>query len=59
MFNTIAANRVNVTVAGQVFSIPADKLQTVLNLLASLQSIQVSENPSPLIQYQGKALING
>lgn len=59
MLNTIAANRVNVTVAGQVFSIPADKIQSVLNLLASLQSIQVSENPSPFIQYQGKTLING
>lgn len=59
MLNTIAANRVNVTVAGQVFSIPADKIQSVLNLLTSLQSIQVSENPSPFIQYQGKTLING
>jgi hypothetical protein len=59
MLNTISANRVNVTVAGQVFSIPADKVQQVMNMLASLQSIQVSENPSPFIQYQGKSLING
>ena len=59
MLNTIAANRVNVTVAGQIFSIPADKVQQVMNMLASLQSIQVSENPSPFIQYQGKTLVNG
>jgi len=59
MLNTISANRVNVTVAGQIFSIPADRVQDVMNLLVSLQSIQVSENPSPFIQYQGKSLING
>lgn len=59
MLNTISANRVNVTVAGQIFSIPADKVQDVMNMLASLQSIQVSENPSPFIQYQGRSLING
>ena len=59
MLNTIAENRVNVTVAGQIFSIPADRVQDVMNMLASLQSIQVSENPSPFIQYQGKSLING
>jgi hypothetical protein len=59
MLNTISANRVNVTVAGQIFSIPADKVQQVMNMLASLQSIQVSETPSPFIQYQGKSLING
>jgi hypothetical protein len=58
MLNTISSNRINVTVAGQVFSIPADKVHQVLNLLASLQSIQVSEN-TPYIQYQGKSLING
>jgi len=59
MLNTIGANRVNVTVAGQIFSIPADKVQQVMNMLTSLQSIQVSENPTPFIQYQGKTLING
>ena len=59
MLNTISANRINVTVGNQVFSIPADKIQNVINFLAGLQSIQVSENPSPLIQYQGKTLING
>jgi hypothetical protein len=58
MLNTISSNRVNITVAGQIFSIPADKVQQVMNLLASLQSIQVSEN-TPYIQYQGKSLING
>ena len=59
MLNTISAKRVNVTVAGQIFSIPADKVQQVMNMLTSLQSIQVSENPTPFIQYRGKSLING
>jgi hypothetical protein len=59
MLNTISSNRVNVTIAGQIFSIPADKVQQVMNFLATLQSIQISENPSPYIQYQGKSLIQG
>lgn len=59
MLNTISSNRVNVTVANHVFSIPADKLNQVINLLQSLQSIQISDNSSPFIQYNGKTLING
>jgi hypothetical protein len=59
MLNTISSNRVNATIAGQIFSIPADKVQQVMNFLATLQSIQISENPSPYIQYQGKSLIQG
>jgi hypothetical protein len=59
MLNTISTNRVNVTVANHVFSIPADKLNQVITLLQSLQSIHVSDNSNPFIEYKGKTLING
>lgn len=54
----ITSNQVNVTVAGQVYTIPAEKVQQVLNLLASIQSVQV-ENPTPYLKFNGKSLING
>lgn len=59
MLNTISSNRINVTIGNQIFSIPSDKIQQVINFLASLQSIHVAETPSPFIQYQGKSLITG
>jgi hypothetical protein len=59
MSNLISSNRINVTVGNQTFSIPIDKAQEVVRMLAQLQSIQIKENPSPMLQYQGKTLING
>ncbi len=59
MTSSIISGRVNVTVGHQMFSIPAEKIPQVLNLLMTLQSIQVAENPSPALQYQGKTLFNG
>jgi hypothetical protein len=60
MENLISSNRINVTVGYQTFSIPADKANQVVNLLSTLQSIQVNEqNPSPILKYNGQSLING
>jgi hypothetical protein len=60
MANLISTNRINITVGHQTFSIPVDKANQVIQLLSSLQSIQVSEqNPSPILQYNGQSLING
>ena len=59
MSNLISSNRINVTVGNQTFSIPVDKAQEVVRMLAKMQSIQIQENPSPVLQYQGKTLING
>lgn len=60
MYNNtlITSNRINVTVGNQVFSIPSEKISQVINLLGSLQSIQIQENPTPYLQYQGKQLLN-
>lgn len=57
--NIVTSNRINVTVGGQSFAIPAENINQVLNLLSRLQGIQVQENPSPFIQYKGKSLLNG
>ena len=60
MATTIANNYTKVSVGNQVFEIPADKVQEVFNLLSRLQSISIhSENPSPVLAYQGKSLICG
>lgn len=59
MSQIISSNRISVTVGNQTFSIPADKINQVLNLLSSLQSIQIAENPTPFLQYNGHQLING
>lgn len=59
MNNVISANRVNVTVMGQVFSIPSEKVSELYRLLANWQSISVTEgNPQPG-QYQGNKLLLG
>jgi len=60
MANLISSNRINITVGYQTFAIPADKVGQVINLLSTLQGIQVNEqNPSPILQYNGQSLING
>lgn len=59
MSNLTTSNRINVTVGQQVFAIPVDKVQEVILLLSRLQSIQIQENPSPPLQYQGRTLLNG
>ena len=59
MSELITSNRITITVGHQAFSIPSEKIHQVIQLLTSLQSIQVSENPTPYLQYQGKTLING
>jgi len=58
MSSLIQSSRINVTVGHQIFSIPSDKVGQVINLLSSLQSIQIQENPTPFLQYNGKTLIN-
>ena len=59
MSQIISSNRINVTVGVHVFSIPAQSINEVMLLLNRLQSIQLTENPSPLIEFQGKRLIEG
>jgi hypothetical protein len=46
-------------VGQQVFAIPVDRVNEVILLLSKLQSIQIQENPSPLLQYKGRSLLNG
>jgi hypothetical protein len=57
MNSLIQSNRINVTVGHQIFSIPSDKINQVINLLSTLQSIQIQENPTPYLQYNGRSLI--
>lgn len=59
MPQVISSNRINVTVGVQVFSIPAQSVNEVVLLLSRLQSIQLTENPSPLLEFRGKRLIEG
>jgi len=59
MSNLTTSNRINITVGQQVFAIPVDRVNEVILLLSKLQSIQIQENPSPLLQYKGRSLLNG
>jgi hypothetical protein len=58
MSNIISNNRIQVTVGNQSFSIPIDKMNELVQILSRMQGIQIQENPSPLISYQGRTLIN-
>lgn len=57
----ILANRIQVVVAGQVFSIPAEKQSELMQILARWQSIAMAENQNPINNkgYDGLKLING
>jgi hypothetical protein len=58
MNTLIQSSRINIAVGHQVFSIPSDKVNQVIQLLSALESIQIQENPTPFLRYNGKTLIN-
>ena len=53
------SNKIKVTVAGQIFEVPAEKQGELLRLLAAWQAISVSENQNNSQRYDGLRLING
>ena len=56
----ISANRVNVTVSGQTFSIPSEKVSELYRLLQNWQAIAMTENSSPSqASFYGQQLIHG
>lgn len=59
MSSLLSSNRINVTVGHQIFSVPSEKANELILLLSQMQSIQVLENPTPYLKYNGKSLING
>jgi hypothetical protein len=57
----LGSAKTQVTVGGQVFHVPTERLQEVYSLLSRLQSIAVSENTVNGVppQYTGLNLIRG
>lgn len=56
----INSAKTQVTVGGQVFYIPSERLQEVYSLLSRLQGIAVAENNTPqTATFTGQTLIRG
>lgn len=58
--NLVLGGSVSVSVAGQTFNVPAEKVNELVQYLSSIQSVRVEQNHiSPPITYRGQSLING